>query len=145
MDDASKLDAAIRILLRTLSIDERRAPKFATGERIGLLDMELLALIAESPGIQAKALVELLGVKPTTMQSAVNRLVHREIIYRDTESLKGRSVALQLTKVGTNLVKDIRAHNLRNCKAILAGLDPEEVPPFLSSMAKLTSTLTEPS
>jgi len=143
MDQTRQLDEAIRVLLRTLSIDERRAPTFGSGERIGLLDLELLALIAENPGIQAKALIDLLGVKPTTLQSAINRLDRREIIERDTETLKGRSVALNLTSFGEELVTDIRTHNLHNCTEILSGLDPAERAPFLHSLTKLARNLTQ--
>ena len=144
MEEAAQLDAAIRALLRTLSLDERNAPKLPNGERLGLLDMELLTLIAEQPGIPAKALIDQLGVKPTTMQSAIGRLERRKLVSRDTKALKGRSVALHLTEPGKSVTDEILSHNLRNCTFLLSALPAKEKPLFLSNMAKLAGAVARP-
>ena len=137
MDHVNELDSAIRILLRVLSIDERHMSPTQLSGRLGLLDTETIALIHEQPGVQARQLIEQLGIRPTTMQSVIDRLVKRSLVVRDAKQLKGRSIALSLTEEGKALCHSLHQQNLRNCAMMLSVLEEAERGSFVDQIVRI--------
>lgn len=141
MDKNLALDNSVRALLRVLCFDERNdTTEFGSG-RTGLLDTEVVALIHENPNIQATELIKILGLKPTTMQSVIDRLAKRNLIKRDTKLLKGRAVALSLSEAGEETYAALHERDLQNCELMLSILDQEDRERFVRDISKMANVL----
>ena len=141
MDDIEQLDVAISALMRVLVIDERRSLSTNAGVPFNPIDLEALSFVNRHPESSAKDVSNYLGVRSTTMQSVVDRLVKRSLLKRDKIALKGRAVALSLTETGLQVQDELRAHNLKNCKQILASLDEDERQGFVKNMTLIAAAL----
>ena len=134
-------DHALSTLIRTFTINERRFPSAEGRMAYSAHDFETLAYLDHWPGARAKDLGEHLGVKPTTTQSIIDRLVGRGLVRRDAAYLKGRAVALFLTEQGGSIQAAIQRQNLANCETMLSVLTKSERSAFVSSIAKIAATV----
>jgi DNA-binding MarR family transcriptional regulator len=139
MDQAKQLDAAIGILVRKLIIDERRLSANLDLAPFNALDLETLSFVHRNPGQFAKNAATFLGVRATTMQSVIDRLHRRGLLHRDTAALKGRAVALHLTKEGQALREKLHQQNLNNCSHMLQSLDQSDRAGFVSNITKIAA------
>lgn len=137
-------DHALSTLIRTFTINERRFPSAEGRMAYSAHDFETLAYLDHWPGARAKDLGEHLGVKPTTTQSIIDRLVGRGLVRRDAAYLKGRAVALFLTEQGGSIQAAIQRQNLANCETMLSALTESERNAFVSSIAKVAAAVEAP-
>jgi DNA-binding MarR family transcriptional regulator len=143
MNQVEQLDAAISTLLRVLIIDERRLSSAVGTMPFNLVDLETLSFLDQQPGCSAKTVAAHLGIRPTTMQSVLDRLEKRALVNRDKTATKGRAVALTLTKQGLNLRKKIRQQNIRNCGQMLDCLTADARAPFVRNMTRIAAQFSE--
>ncbi len=143
MTDADQLDLAISQLIRVLIVDERRHYSELGAVAFNPLDVETLAYLQRWPGSTAKDIALSLGVHATTMQSAIDRLQQRELLWRDHAALKGRAVALKLTEQGAAFCCKMQANNLRNCEQMLAVLALEDRTTFVRNMTVIAARMSE--
>ncbi len=139
MDQSAQLDVAIRTLLRLLTIDERRLSADIGTVPFNPIDLETLSYLHRHPGSVAKAIAAYLGVRSTTMQSVVDRLQKRGLLQRDKSALKGRAVALTLTKEGMAFRQHIHVQNLKNCAQMLEYVPENERANFVQNMSKIAA------
>ncbi len=142
MDQIGQLDAAISTLLRVLTIDERRSSSNLGSVPFNPIDLETLSFLHRHPGSLAKNVATYLGVRSTTMQSAVDRLHKRGLLRRDKAALKGRAVALSLTEEGMKFRQEMQVQNLKNCTQMLASLPNEARDGFVKNMATIAATFS---
>lgn len=134
MEQAETLDAAIGVLLRLLTIDERRLSSNLGTIPFNPLDLETLSYLYHFPSSVAKDAANHLGVRSTTMQSVIDRLHKRGLVKRDASALKGRAVALTLTEEGMAFREKIHAQNIENCQQMLAYIEDSERETFVKNM-----------
>jgi DNA-binding MarR family transcriptional regulator len=140
MDQIEQLDAAIGILLRVLTIDERRMSSNLGSAPFNPIDLETLSFLHRHPESLAKDVANYLGVRSTTMQSIVDRLHKRGLLKRDKMALKGRAVALSLTDEGMKFRQERQAQNLKNCEQMLASLPSKDQSRFIKNMTTIAAT-----
>lgn len=139
MHQNEQLDAAISTLLRLLTIDERRLSSDLGTVPFNPIDLETLSYLHRHPSSVAKDIAAYLGVRSTTMQSVVDRLQKRGLLQRDKSALKGRAVAITLTKEGTAFRQEIHNQNLKNCSQMLECVPENERANFIQSMGKIAA------
>ncbi len=139
MNQSEQLDAAISTLLRLLTIDERRLSADLGTVPFNPIDLETLSYLHRHPGSVAKEIAAYLGVQSTTMQSVVDRLQKRSLLQRDKSALKGRAVALTLTKEGMAFRQHIHIQNLKNCSQMLEYVPENERANFVQNMSKIAA------
>lgn len=137
MDQAEVLDAAIGTLLRLLTIDERRLSSNLGVIPFNPIDLETLSYLHRFPQSLAKDVANHLGVRSTTMQSVIDRLQKRALVARDASALKGRAVALTLTKEGMAFREHIQGQNIANCQQMLAYINESERDVFVKNMTTI--------
>ncbi len=143
MVQAEILDAAIGILLRLLTIDERQLSTGLGTIPFNPLDLETLSYLHRHPQSVAKDVANHLGVRSTTMQSVIDRLHKRCLVTRDATALKGRAVALTLTEQGLAFRKQIQAQNIQNCRQMLAHIDEGERDVFVRNMEMIAARYSD--
>lgn len=136
-------DRALSTLIRTFTVNERRFPAAEGRMAYSAHDFETLAFLEEHPGTRAKDLGEHLGIKPTTTQSIIDRLVQRQLVRRDETYIKGRAVALFLTDEGQSLQASIQRQNRSNCELMLTALSKAERGAFVQSIAKIAAAVED--
>jgi DNA-binding MarR family transcriptional regulator len=139
--EIEQLDAAISTLLRLLMIDERRSAATFGSLPFNLIDLETLSFLHRHPGSLAKNVATYLGVRSTTMQSVIERLHKRGLLLRDRDALKGRAIALSLTKEGLEFRNKMQQHNLKNCQHMLATLAVQDRIGFVRNMTTIATAL----
>lgn len=143
MEHAETLDAAIGVLLRLLTIDERRLSSNLGTIPFNPLDLETLSYLHRCPSSVAKDAANHLGVRPTTMQSVIDRLCKRGLVMRDASALKGRAVALTLTEDGTAFREQIHAQNLQNCRKMLTYIATSEHDAFVKNIKMIATRYSD--
>lgn len=134
-------DQALSALVRAFTVNERRFPAAEGRVTFNPHDFETLAFLKANPGARAKDIGDCLGVKPTTIQSIIDRLIRRGLVRRDDTSLKGRAVALFLTDEGVSLRAAIERQNLANCEKMLSALPETEREAFVLSIRKIARAI----
>ncbi len=142
MDQARQLDVSISALMRVLTIDERRLSSSLGSSPFNALDLETLSYIHRHAGAVAKDVAVYLSVSATTMQSVVDRLHKRGLLQRNTAVLKGRAIALTLTREGGEFRQQLHARNLKNCQDMLMCIDENERERFIDNMRKIAAQLS---
>jgi DNA-binding MarR family transcriptional regulator len=143
VEQAEILDVAIGTLLRLLTIDERQLSADIARIPFNPIDLETLSYLYRHPQSVAKDVAHYLGVRSTTMQSAIDRLHKRGLVTRDPAALKGRAVALALTEQGMAFRRRIQAQNIQNCQQMLAYLDDGERDGFVRNIAMIAARYSD--
>ena len=121
--DATRLADAIRVLLRTFTIDEHRYPAARGRMRYNAVDFQILHYLSVHDTVRAIDIAAHLGAAPTTVQSSLDRLVRSGLIDRRQGSADRRERWLSLTADGRAMQHDIGAQDDANCARMLAVLD----------------------
>lgn len=143
MELVDQLDLAIHRLLRALAVDERRLMAVLGGEPFSPLDLEIVFFLGANPGATASEVGTFLHVRPTTVQSAVDRLERRGLVARNRSQLKGRAVALALSAQGGAFHARMATHNLANCRTMLAALPASEQSAFVANLTAIAATFAQ--
>lgn len=142
MREAEQLDMAISAILRVLTIDERRVSANLSPVQLNPLDLEALSYLQRQPGATARDIANFLGVGPTTIQSAIDRLAKRGFLKRDSAALKGRAIALTLTDRGMIVWEQVHRQNLKNCEQMLRCISENERMRFLEHMTEIAAQIS---
>lgn len=121
-----RLFGAVNALLRTFLVAEGEFPPAEGKARFNPLDFNLLRDLEAHPGTRATDVAARLRVSPTTLQSALDRLVRRGLVAKTVHPDSARARALTLTEAGQALRAAIHAQDMTNMRALLATLAPDE-------------------
>ena len=141
--EAEALADSIHILLRVFTVNERLFPPAEGRTKYNGIDFQTLGYLSRNPGCRPKDLATYLGVAPTTVQSAIDRLIRRGLVDRTPSPNSGRDVALSLTPDGKALRAAIRRQDLSNCATMLSAVPKSERTRFLKNIQRVADTLSD--
>ena len=136
-----RLAAAINYLMRFFLLEENDFPPAQGRTKFNPLDFNIIRFIAAHPGCIATDIVRDLRVGPTTLQSALDRLVRKGVLLRTVHRGDARARALELSGEGESLFEAITEQDNTNMRAVLATLDADERRTFLELADKVVEGL----
>jgi len=105
----------------------RRAARVADpGNRLAVAQLELLACLADNPGVRPGQLARLLHLRPNSVTTLVNGLVTAGMINRVAVADDRRAVALGLTDEGVRAVRAWQSTNSGVLHRAMASLTPAQ-------------------
>ncbi len=146
MDDISDLQAvelleSVGALLGLFLVNETRYPSAGGKRRYNGIDFQTLRFVDEFPGIRGAELARLIGIAPTTQQSALDRLIRQGLVNRQPHSDYKNGKAHRLTPKGKDLRQAINAQDITNMKAILSTLEEDERTLAIEILGKIAKGL----
>ncbi|HTG39374.1 MarR family winged helix-turn-helix transcriptional regulator [Sphingomonas sp.] len=139
-EQIDQLSVAFERFTRRFKVAEAVA---AADNALNALDAQTLVFISENAGCNAGEIARYLDVAPTTMTSALDRLVRKGLIERRRPEENRRSVALTATGKGLQAVEDHKAGYRNACAAMLRALDTAEQAQLIRLTEKVTRTNVE--
>lgn len=140
MEQIDQLSVAFERFTRRFKVAEAAA---AADNALNALDAQTLVFISENAGCNAGEIARYLDVAPTTMTSALDRLVRKGLIERRRPEENRRSVALTATAKGLQVVGDHKAGYRNACVAMLRALDTVEQTQLIRLTEKIADTNVE--
>tara|TARA_E500000305_G_scaffold78842_1_gene64651 strand:- start:1295 stop:1756 length:462 start_codon:yes stop_codon:yes gene_type:complete len=134
---AEEMADAIRVLLRTFTVDESQFPPGEGQIKYNGSDFQTLRFVQRCPGCRPADIAAFLGVAPTTVQSVVDRLIKRELLERRRRETSKRDVSLFLTPQGEDVAGAIDRQDVSNCQLMLRVLPTEERADFVKNLNKI--------
>lgn len=122
-EQVEQLTRAFARFTRRFKVAEAAA---AADYALNALDAETLVFVGNNPGCGTGDVARYLNVAMTTMSSAIDRLVRKDLIARRRLEDDRRSVALTATGKGRRAIDDHIAGYREACRAMLRSLDPRE-------------------
>lgn len=104
-EELAALGAIFDLFTRRYKLAEALGPEKPLNE----LDKQVLLYLAQHPGCGPTDVARFLGVANTTISSASDRLVKRDLITRARPEADRRAVALRLTEAGQARVDTLQA------------------------------------
>lgn len=101
------------------------------------VELTMLALILDNPGVTARQLARALAVTPPNVTVWLDRLEMRGLVGRTRSETDGRVQHLRLTEAGTALVQDGTQRLLDGERQAMAELTPPEHAMLLQLLHKL--------
>lgn len=138
-EQVEQLTRAIERFTRRFKVAEAAA---AAGNALNALDAQALLFVSEHPGCGLGDVARDLGVAPTTMSSAVDRLVRKAMIQRRRPEDDRRTIALTATAKGRRVIEDHKAGYRKACLAMLRSLAPGERGELIRLTEKIANTET---
>jgi DNA-binding MarR family transcriptional regulator len=139
-EQIDQLSLAFERFTRRFKVAEAAA---AAENALNALDAQTLLFISENAQCNAGEIVRYLDVAPTTMSSAIERLVRKGLIERRRPVEDRRSMALTVTGKGLQVVDDHKAAYRNACVAMLRALDSAERKELIRLTEKIADTHVE--
>lgn len=140
LEQIAQLSVAFERFTRRFKVAEAVA---AADNALNALDAQTLVFISDNAGCNAGEIARYLDVAPTTMTSALDRLVRKGLIARRRPEEDRRSVALTATLIGLRAVEDHKAGYRGACVAMLRALDAREQVELIRLTEKIAATAVE--
>lgn len=109
--------------------------------RYNPLDYQALKYIEEHPQTRATDICRALYLPPTTLQSALDRLVKMNLVEKANHPEDGRAKIYELTAEGQRMRQRIHAQDSANMDEMLSVLSPTEQDALLGLMEKVETHL----
>ncbi|MEM7781427.1 MAG: MarR family winged helix-turn-helix transcriptional regulator [Pseudomonadota bacterium] len=142
-DQAGQLHGHINAMLNLFLVNEQSFPSARGRMRYSPLDFQTIRFVAANPDCPAKAIADALGVAPTTLQSALDRLIRKGYLERGQHPQDGRAKVHRLTPDGEELRAAIEEQDLENMRFLLAPLSADERKSLLAMMAKVRAKIDQ--
>lgn len=136
-----RLLKSISVMLRLFIIDEERFPSAEGRVKYNPIDFQTLRFIDAQPNCRGADIARALGVAPTTVQSALDRLIRKGLVERMDHPESRRAKVHKLTEDGKSLRDAIHRQDMSNMDAILSTLTEEEQAQIVALMEKVTTAL----
>lgn len=134
-EELAALGEAFDLFTRRYKLVEALGPEKPLNE----LDKQILFYVARQPGSGPTDAARFLGVANTTVSSATDRLVKRELLDRERPEVDRRAVALTLTPAGRERVEALQAIYDELHRRMLDPLTGAERRQLIAMLAKITS------
>lgn len=134
-EELAALGEAFDLFTRRYKLAEALAPEKPLNE----LDKQLLFYVAKHPDCGPSDAARFLGVANTTISSATDRLVKRDLLERHRPEVDRRSVALRLTGAGRKRVDMLSGMYGELHRRMLEPLTIAERRQLIAMMAKILS------
>lgn len=130
----------------------RRATRRRVRRQLGLeplsgAQVELLRLVAKSPGIGVSAAARELSLAGNSVSTLVNQLVVKGYLQREPSATDRRAAVLTATDAGADRLARVADERLRLLTAELVRLDPQELAALsaaLPALRQIATGLSEP-
>lgn len=122
-EQVEQLTRAFERFTRRFKVAEAAA---AADNALNALDAQTLVFVGDNPGCGMGDVARYLNVAMTTMSSAIERLVRKDLIERRRPEDDRRSVALTATDRGRRAIEDHVTAYREACRIMLRSLDPHE-------------------
>ncbi len=133
-NQASALRTSIDALMRRFKIAETEV---TDSKPLNQVDIQVLLYVSAQTGCGPTDVARFLGVAPTTISSATDRLVSRGFLQRDRPNENRRSIALSLSNAGATYVADLIELQKTHCRIMLERLAPQDRGVFLDLISKM--------
>lgn len=144
-EQEKRLHVQINALLNLFLVNEKSFPPAQGRMRYSALDFQTIRFVDAHPDSPAKTIADALGVAPTTLQSALDRLIRQGYLERGEHPSDGRAKVHRLTPQGEDLRQAIESQDLDNMRFILDALSPTERVSLLEMLEKVTAQIHDPS
>lgn len=111
--------------------------------RYNPLDYQTLKFIENHPNSRATDISHALHLPPTSLQSALDRLIKLDLIEKGKHPSDGRAKVYQLTETGQIMRNRIHSQDRANMDEMLSSISGAEREAFLSTMEKIERFLRE--
>lgn len=142
-DAPYRLHQAISALIRVYKITELGAGEGQEKKYLNPADRQTLLFVGERGECIANDVGQYLRIAPTTASSIIDRLVRRGFLSRERTEENRRVVRLRLTKEGRKVQDRTMQHNLANCRAMLAALQPSEQEVFVRLISTIAASVSQ--
>jgi len=106
---------------------------------------EVYLLTQKQPeGVQLKQLAERLGLSPGTASEAVETLVRKKALVRETCATDRRSVRIRVSPQGQNMIRIGIDQYLQDSALLLSALSPEEAVQLIAALKRLVEKIPDP-
>ncbi|WP_292329884.1 MarR family winged helix-turn-helix transcriptional regulator [Mesorhizobium sp.] len=139
-EQVEQLTIAFERFTRRFKVAEAVA---AAENALNALDAQTLVFICDNAGCGAADVARYLDVAPTTMSSAIDRLVRKGLVERRRPEENRRTVALTATAKGVQVVGDQKAGYRNACMAMLRSLNASERQELIRLTEKIADTKVE--
>ncbi|PHQ67598.1 MAG: MarR family transcriptional regulator [Sneathiella sp.] len=103
-NQAAALRTAIDAMMRRFKVAESEV---SDSKPLNQIDMQVMLYVSAHLGCGPTDVARYLGVAPTTISSATDRLASQDFLQRDRPNENRRSIALSLTSSGTRYVSNL--------------------------------------
>jgi len=138
-----RLLKSIGTLLNLFIVNEERFPSAEGRMRYNPIDFQSLRYIHSHPECRGADIARAIGVAPTTLQSALDRLIKNGWVRRDQHPTSKRAKAHTLTEAGEDLQSAILRQDLANMKIMLGALSKDEQEQAVKLMEKIVVHLDQ--
>ena len=138
-EQVEQLTRAFERFTRRFKVAEAVA---AADNALNALDAQTLVFIAEHPGCGMGDVARYLNVAMTTMSSAVDRLVKKDLIERRRPEDNRRAVALSANEKGRQVVDDHIKGYREACRTMLRALETSEQDELIRLTEKIADNET---
>jgi DNA-binding MarR family transcriptional regulator len=132
-----ELSFAFERFTRRFKVAEAAA---AAGNALNGLDAATLVFISDNANVGAGDVARYLDVVPTTMSSAIDRLVRKGLVERRRPEENRRAIALTATEKGLQIVLNHKQVYRNACVAMLRALDTAEQAALIRLTQKIANT-----
>ncbi|MCY0095994.1 MarR family winged helix-turn-helix transcriptional regulator [Hoeflea ulvae] len=133
---AAALRTAIDTLMRRFKIAESEV---SGGKHLNQIDMQVMLYVSAHEACGPTDIARHLGVAPTTITSATDRLARHDYLRRERPEEDRRAIALRLTPDGESYVSnliDVQTDHCRMMLEALSGGDQDTLIRLISTIAK---------
>jgi DNA-binding MarR family transcriptional regulator len=138
-----RLLESVGFLLNLFVVNEQQFPSAEGRVRYNPIDFQTLRYIENNPGCRGADIARTLGVAPTTLQSALDRLIKKGWVKRYNHPTSKRAKAHALTEDGAELRAAIHRQDLANMDVMLSALSPEEQKFAVQVLGKIAANLRQ--
>ena len=141
-DQAEELHGYINALLNLFLVNEQSFPSAQGRMRYNPLDFQTLRHVSARPDCRGAEIAKALSVAPTTVQSALDRLIRKGFISRADHPEDSRGKIHRLTQDGAALTAAIKQQDMDNMAFLLGALSEAEREEMLRMMSKVHAKIT---
>lgn len=123
--DERLLDS-VGALLGLFVVNEERFPSAEGQMRYNPIDFQTLRFLENNPNSKGVDIARAIGVAPTTLQSALDRLIRNGLVARQNHPDSKRAKAHNLTTTGRKVRAAIHRQDMANMNVMLEALSPSE-------------------
>lgn len=133
-------EAFHRIWYRLL---RQRASQFDEGIKVSQIEMHIIGIVYEKPGLILKDIQQWLDLPQTTLSSMVAKLEKMDLIKRVVNSSDLRSFSIRVTDKGQKLIEKHKREDYEYVQNILLGLNEQQREQFARLFYKAAIKIDE--
>lgn len=140
--DVKRINDTAIALFGTVTKMEEEAVRKSSGAELSVTEVHTLAAIGTGRPRTMTHVANILGIKVSTLTTAVGRLVRKGYVGRSSDEKDRRIVKLSLTEKGRLAVREHEAFHEAVAGDAIAQIPQENLSAFISSLEKISSFMT---